>query len=516
MRRSLVYAALIGWAGCRAAPTLDARLAQTLTEVRAQARAYLSEQSERDWQSWLHGSAPPPTVAADTLVSPRTIDTVRRALRATPPGDERRALRYLHALLIREHLRQALLGLDERIAAIGTSTLAVDDRPVAYRDLPRLIAADPDPAHRRQLADMALPAVAQLLPLIDARQVEIEKVARKLDYHDSVQLYSEINQLDMRRAHELAQRVLRDSDPLYLTTLAEAAPKGLGVPLSSLRATDLPRLIYATTQDAQPLVPRVEAAFLELGIALSALPIRIDTRALATKNPRSACFPVQVPSDIRISLKPTDGGADLTALLHELGHALHFAHTRTDVFEFATLGDHSVSEAFAFLIEGLADEPTWLAGTFGLDQGAAHSQVRAGVLRRLVMIRRYAARLSMTLDPPRGRDLRKAAREELHKTYGFTFENSDVERTLAEYDPFLAAADYVRGWVLAAQMRDVLRHRFGEQWWRDTRAGELLKELWASGQHDTAEELAARLGLVGLDARALLAWAAGVMVERQP
>ena len=54
---------------------------------------------------------------------------------------------------------------------------------------------------------------------------------------------------------------------------------------------------------------------------------------------------------------------------------------------------------------------------------------------------------------------------------------------------------YLRAWIFEAQLRDLLRQRFDEEWFRNDRAAPFLLELWREGQRRTVDELAADLGL---------------------
>ena len=53
-------------------------------------------------------------------------------------------------------------------------------------------------------------------------------------------------------------------------------------------------------------------------------------------------------------------------------------------------------------------------------------------------------------------------------------------------------------------LRRQLRDRFGELWFEDRGAGELLRELWSAGQREPADELLRRLTGAELDFSALL------------
>ncbi len=68
--------------------------------------------------------------------------------------------------------------------------------------------------------------------------------------------------------------------------------------------------------------------------------------------------------------------------------------------------------------------------------------------------------------------------------------------------------------VLAAQLRGLLRQRFGGTWWRNPQAGEMLRELWSMGQRDTADEIAGRLGFGELAPEPLVQWAARALIRR--
>src|SRR5206468_215452 len=79
------------------------------------------------------------------------------------------------------------------------------------------------------------------------------------------------------------------------------------------------------------------------------------------------------------------------------GHTEHYANTDPGLaFEFRHLGDNSVTESFAFLIEHLVEEPGWLRERLGAgDPERAIAHARAF---RLLMLRRYAAKLAYELE----------------------------------------------------------------------------------------------------------------------
>jgi hypothetical protein len=63
----------------------------------------------------------------------------------------------------------------------------------------------------------------------------------------------------------------------------------------------------------------------------------------------------------------------------------------------------------------------------------------------------------------------------------------------------LQPADYLRASALESQLREHLRTKFGLCWWTSRKAGEMLVDLWNTGERYTAEELASMIGLGRLD-----------------
>ena len=112
---------------------------------------------------------------------------------------------------------------------------------------------------------------------------------------------------------------------------------------------------------------------------------------------RAFCATPGVPGEIYLVISPTGGRDDYEALFHEGGHVEHYAHVDPALpIEHRRLGDNSVTESFAFLLEHLTADPEWLGAALGAeDPGPVMRQARAV---KLVMLRRYAAKIAYELD----------------------------------------------------------------------------------------------------------------------
>jgi hypothetical protein len=268
-----------------------------------------------------------------------------------------------------------------------------------------------------------------------------------------------------------------------------------GLPeLGALHRSDMPRFFRAVDLDdvfpADRLVQSFEATLAGLGVDLREQPnVHLDTESRPTKSPRAFCSTPRVPEEIYLVIAPHGGRDDYASLFHEGGHTEHYANTAPDLaYEFRQLGDNSVTESFAFLVEHLVSDPEWLRGRLGVaDPTAAVEHARAF---RLVLLRRYAAKLAYELDLHGGStDLAGMPGRYSELLGGAVRVPWPRASWLADVDEGFYAACYLRAWALETHWRAALEERFGERWFASSAAGEWLRELWRQGQRLGADEL---------------------------
>jgi len=245
---------------------------------------------------------------------------------------------------------------------------------------------------------------------------------------------------------------------------------------------------------------RLPAQLTRLGLDAAHPHLRIDVAARPGKHPRAVCLGVRVPREVHLLLCPQGGLVDAEGLLHELGHALHLAHFDPELpFEQRSLPrNRALSEAFACLLQGLLASGPFLTA-LGLTPDEAGELIRARRLRDLALWRRHAAKLlaEVRMWQNGGPDDGRLYGELLSRHTGFRYAPSGY---LADMEPGLYPADYLRAWMAAAQLTGHLERGFGEGWMFDTRAGELLRGLWRQGERVPLERVLEGLGLVPFDA----------------
>jgi hypothetical protein len=197
---------------------------------------------------------------------------------------------------------------------------------------------------------------------------------------------------------------------------------------------------------------------------------------------------VRVPEEVYLVVPRVGGREDFAALFHEAGHAEHYACMDPGLaIEFRYLGDNSVTESWAVLVEHITQDPLWLAEELDADPAPIVDHVRAV---RLFFLRRYAAKLAYELElHGPGVDL-----DAMPGRYAELMESSTgvswtQETWLDDVDEGFYVAAYLRAWALEDRWRSTLRERFGQRWFSEPAAGDWLRGLWRQGQRSRADEL---------------------------
>jgi hypothetical protein len=235
--------------------------------------------------------------------------------------------------------------------------------------------------------------------------------------------------------------------------------------------------------------------------------IRLDLDDRPQKNPRACVIASDPPRVVHLITRAQGGLHDYQALLHEAGHALHYAGCDPELpYAFRKLArDHALTEIYSFLLESVTREPGWHAEHFELSDAEAEERAEAARFLEVLLFRRYTAKLHYELDV--WADFGNAPR--YAQTYAANLRVATGIRYrpdgyLADMDDGFYSADYLRAWVRTAQLRTHLRDRVGEDWWQSAETGELLRELFWEGTRPSSEDIAGRIGFDALDTRSLV------------
>jgi hypothetical protein len=255
-------------------------------------------------------------------------------------------------------------------------------------------------------------------------------------------------------------------------------------------------------------VPVCLETLARLGFGLAAdSRIKLDLDDRPQKSPRACVIASDPPAVVHLITRAQGGLHDYQALLHEAGHALHYAGCDPELpYTFRRLSrDHALTEIYSFLLESITREPGWHTEHFGLSEEEDAERAEAGRFLEVLLFRRYTAKLRYELafwgDFEHAQDHAQTYAEALRAAVGFRYRPDGY---LADMDGDFYSADYLRAWIRSAQLRAHLRRAIGEDWWRRPETGELLRGLFAEGTRPTSEEIADRIGYDPLDTAPLL------------
>jgi len=427
-------------------------------------------------------------------------EAVRERALASPSGDEGRRLRYLAEFLGTNCVEHRVRAVSDRIAtAEAAQTVTVDGEQIALRSVESRIKNAAERPRREALESARLRAVADLNGLRQEILESSHEEARRLGFGDYPTFCRELSGIDLVGLRDLTRPILPRSRDMYDEALSWYLKRWIGTSPREARRHDLARLFRAPDLDRgfppDGLREAVEAPCRRMKIDPRAGGrIRVDDEPRPNKAPRAFVATPRIPDEVILVVRPSGGPDDYAAYLHELGHALHFANIGPALpVEYRRLGDPSVTEAYAFLLDGLLRERGWLKRFVGI--GQPREVLRFTAFHKLWFLRRYAAKLEYELllhAEGSGARSREAYRDLLSDA---TLVAWPAELYLFDVDAFFYAARYLRAWIFEAQLRELLRERFDEEWYRNDRTGPFLLNLWRQGQRPTIEELAADLAL---------------------
>jgi hypothetical protein len=481
----------------------------TLEGIRRDGEAFL-EALSREYYLALSGLKPTADLASiyrrfAKLHDPDTVAALREAFLSSSPGsDDHRSARILLGWLIDSVASQQLAELDERVIA-WESTAVVDTgegNMVPFQRISIDLGRLNDRAARLALEKARATIVGnELAPMKRDRLTrERDAIVEQGIGADYVQTFATLNAMDLDALVDQCRRFLRDTETLWHDVLRERL-RPLGLAPGEATRADALFVLRANDFDAvfgrsDPLAT-IRRQVSDMGVDPAAGGrARYDTEEREGKRSRAFCQPVRVPDEVYIVHRPHGGASDYRVLLHEIGHALHFAFMRADLpFEARWLGDNSITESFAMLFDHNLLEAGWLRRYPELGMRDLESFLRFAGFEELHFLRRYCAKLVYERSLYSG-ELSWSALPELytevlsHAT-GFRYIEADA---FVDVDPGFYAARYLRAWQLQALVRETLTERFDEDWWRNPRSGPwIIEQLFSPGQWEHADELAARV-----------------------
>ncbi len=440
------------------------------------------------------------------LFSLDTIREIQNKIENVSPsfGSRRKSLNKLLGFAVEQHLEQSCNPLTEQIAEFESkSTVIWDGRKLSFNQIANELANEPHAFRRRSLNEMRAGVLDKSNCLREERLSTLLAAARTLGFKRYINACEFITGIDYRALMPSLNQLLEVTEAGYIEALDVSFMRALGIPLSEAHRCDVGYWTRGREYDRffqrDRMLPALFETLQGLGIELARQEnVFIDLEERPSKHPRAFCALVRVPQEIKIVLRPRGGQDDYMALLHESGHAQHFAWTSAALpAEHRLWGDRGLSEVYAFLFEHLIWNRRWLETNTGFTDPGQFLLLQG--LARVHLIRRYCGKLQFEIGlhgDKAPENPSRAYAEMLERSTGLRY---DHESYLEDLDDGFYSADYLRAWAFEAQLRDFLLSKFGSAWFQVKAAGDFMKEIWETGQLYTVEELCGEIGIGRLD-----------------
>lgn len=483
---------------------------QSLDTVRAGAEAFVEEISREvlgALTGMKQGADLQPIYARHAAAfGDEAMEAVRDAYGSAAKGSaDARSARVLLEWLIDSRIGRELAPLDERdLAWEATAKIMLPDGSVEpYQRAAITMSNTLDAKERRVIDDARAKLVAaELAPLKREKlQREHELFAGAGVAPGYIPTFETLAGLPLSDLRDQCAAFLRDTQAIWNDVLPHFLKARLNMTPAEATRADAGALFRAREFDgsfpADAMEREVRRHVTEMGASPDANGrVLYDTADREGKRARAFCAPVRIPEEIHLVIRPHGGQNDWMTLLHELGHALHFANAeRTLPFEFRWMGDNSVTESYAMLFDHRLKDAGWLLRYTGLTKPGAAGFLRSAGFEELHFLRRYCGKLIYEMELYGGAvswdALPSRYVETLSGATGFRYREADA---FVDVDPRFYSARYLRAWQLQALLNESLTERFDEDWWRNPNAGPwIVGELFSHGQRELGDEQARRV-----------------------
>ncbi|MCK5547398.1 MAG: hypothetical protein KAI64_00175, partial [Thermoplasmata archaeon] len=414
----------------------------------------------------------------------RRVLTDIKKRRTKARGDDKRKLRYLEHVLVAGHIEQKVKDLSDRNATMESKLkVTVRGEKIPFRLAAVKLFNEDDRELRDEIYEARNRAIDDLNVLLEKRLRKLHGLAATLGYRNYADMYSKIKKINFDKVMRELDALIKATDRMYRDRLG-ALMDGIGIGIDEAEKHDVGYILRAKPFDRyfrkRSAIPTLKRTLKGLGIALEGQKnVILDADERPKKSPRAFCAPLKVPDKIMLVIMPMGGYGDYDTLLHEAGHAEHYAHVhKKEEMEYKYLGDNSVTESNAFLLQYLTMNEDWIKSNIPMDQGKLQDYFDFVYTKKLFFLRRYAAKLMYELN------LHKKGLKNMGAVYKRTLESvlgfkHPENHFLTDLDDGFYAAQYLRAWLFEAQLRRKLIEDFGDGWFQSTDAGDYIKSLWA-------------------------------------
>jgi len=433
------------------------------------------------------------------------------------PAEHKSATRAAMSMVLRALEGGRLSKLDAQLQSFDASaTVVVQGERLPFRVVQRRLANEPNRELRSRIAQAFEGTLVRLDSTLAHRVEARLELAVQLGFASYDGLLAAASGIDYEALSTEARSTLVATEDAWRDLFDYALRKVVGKhalqPHGEAAWFDLARYSRLEPLDdlfkARRLLPTAQALLEAMGLSADAGEC-IEVVDEGVQRPGAQAVCIDVPSQIVVILGRVGGAQDFAELLHALGVAHHRAMTSRELpVEQRRFGEEAAPRSFGVLFDQLPCDEGFLRRFLDADARDANEAARLCAIERLSRLRRACAELlyqrTLFSEGPR-EELRGLYRESLQKALAV---DVPVEPWLWDEATGGRPEGALRSFALAEVLRRALQEEANEDWWRNPRAGALLKRVAARGGRDAAETLAKELS-----GALSLAGAAGRLVQ---
>lgn len=445
------------------------------------------------------------------LFSPDSIQFVEKAMRQTTNKKNFKELRYFKNFLIGEYLNMQTARFQDKITALETTQLRiVPGINVNFNDIERQLGESIDNRAYQQIFKAASRVSEQINQLQDSIYVIGNLVARAEGYPSAIELTASLHNFGPQQLYATAGDILEATDSLYQSILSSLLKQHFNIPAEQAHLAYLYAIRHQNQSDSLftpgRLMPSVDSFLDGLGIQLDRQSfLTIDSAARPEKAGDVFCAVVDVPEDVRLSLKPTAGYAYYAQLFHQMGHAQFalFNNSKSPIFR--QLYESPVREVFSLLFEKIWEDSSWTNHFMHQDSAKAIRFYEYLAFDQLLNLRMAAATIQFQIDRGNFRDGTGGHfQQAMSRAIQLPLSHNEALWLQSQQDGFFDTAVYLQASILEAHLRNNLKTKFGQTSYKDTGCGKYLKSLWSRGNNWSIPEFMKEMNVAELTPNLLI------------
>jgi hypothetical protein len=424
-----------------------------------------------------------------------TLDNIKWIKNLSPNNSKgEKLLKRLLSILITTYLeKQTKELIDKRLNVEATSSFEFNGTTITYRSSGPKMANEPDRNKRIEMYNEVVKLKQKhITPLREEFIKVIFEKVHELGFKNYVELCSFLQERDFYKFAETMEKFLQRTESVYVKYLEMSLKKELGIKLKDAHSTDILLLRRATQYDKyfpkENMLKAFKNTMLAIGFNIDKMKnIQLDTEARQKKIPRACVTAVDPPNDVRLTVYPMGGQDDYVAILHEGGHAVHFAHDRRNLeMEYKYLGDRGFTEGVAYLFQHLTLNTGWLQKHVGMEKDDEY--LKFAYFHRLMAIRRLA--INALYQFKLFEDENLEGKPELYEKMIIGCQKIEISpASYLDMDMDFYSAGYVRAMLFESQLRAYLEENIGKDWWDNKETSYFLKQHYQHGRKFSAEEV---------------------------